>query len=66
MGLLENEKWEDYMDGEVYVTANSGMSGFLATLRDFDHEHVVVEDKNGNEHTLNHEHVYGTWVLEDW
>jgi len=66
MGLLENEKWEDYMDEEVYVTANSGMNGFLGTLRDYSHDCVVVEDKNGNDHKLKPEHVYGTWILEDW
>ena len=66
MGLLEDEKWEDYMDKEVYVTSNSGMSGFLGHLRDYNYTTVTVEDPHGNEHELPHEYVYGTWVLEDW
>ena len=66
MGLLENEHWEDYIGEQVYVTATYGMSGFLGTLVDYSSSNVLVKDNNGNEHELPHEHVYGTWVLEDW
>tara|TARA_Y100000310_G_C20356418_1_gene656886 strand:+ start:241 stop:441 length:201 start_codon:yes stop_codon:yes gene_type:complete len=66
MGLLENEHWEDYLNEEVYVTANHGMSGFLGTLVDYNNNQVLVKDNKGTEHELKHEYVYGTWILEDW
>ncbi len=66
MGLLKDESWEDYLNKEVYVTSNHGMSGFMGILKEYSYDSVIVEDNNGNEHTLNKEYIYGPWILEDW
>ena len=66
MALVEGETWDDYMDEEVYVTTDSGVTGFLAILKDYNDGFVLVEDQDGYQVEMNPEHVYGTWILEDW
>jgi hypothetical protein len=66
MGLLKGESWEDYLNKEVYVTANHGVNGFEGVLREYSYNSVLVEDNNGNEHKLKPEYVFGPWILEDW
>ena len=66
MGLLNDESWEDYLNKEVYVTANHGRNGFMGVLREYSYDSVLIEDDDGKEHNLKPEYVFGTWILEDW
>ena len=66
MGLLENEKWEDYIDKEVYVSKDYGQTGFLGEVKDYNDKFVMIENKEGEEFEIKHSDAYGTWILEDW
>jgi len=67
MSLLKNETWDDYLNKEVYVTADYGSTGFLGILQRWDDDIVVVEEEEtGKIHKLPHDIVYGTWILKDW
>ena len=66
MGLLNNESWDKYLNKEVYVTKDFGMTGYRGILRDYNDKHVMVEDGDGESREVESEHVYGNWVLEDW
>jgi len=68
MGLLEGETWDDYIGKQVYVTTDSGSTGFLAHVvsHHVDGRLMVEEDETKKFHVIEEEYVYGTWVLEDW
>ena len=66
MGLLENESWDDYINKEVYITHDSGETGFRGTVKDYNEVFVMVEDDEGEQFEVEHSYVFGTWVLEDW
>ena len=66
MGLLKNESWDKYLNKEVYVTTDFGMTGYRGILRDYNEKYVMVETSDGESQEIESEHVYGNWVLEDW
>jgi len=66
MGLLEGESWEKYLNKQCYVTEDNGVTGYSGLVRDYNESFVLVEDDEGDKHEVKCEHVYGTWVLEDW
>ena len=66
MGLLEGESWEDYLNKDCYVTEDNGCSGYMGTVRDYNESFILIEDGGGDKHEVKSEHVFGTWILEDW
>ena len=66
MGLLEGESWDDYMNKEVYVTSTFGESGYKGIVKDYNEFHILVQKEDGDNVEEKHEHVYGTWIIEDW
>ena len=66
MGLLKGETWDDYINKECYVTKDNGSTGYRGTVRDYNELFILIEDDDGDKHEVNCEHVYGTWILEDW
>jgi len=66
MGLLKNETWDDYINKECYVTEDNGVTGYRGTVRDYNELFVLVESEEGDKNEEKCEHVYGTWILEDW
>ena len=67
MGLLKGEIWNDYLDEDVYVSSDNGVTGFIGIMERWDNDIVVVkEEDTGEMHELPHDVVYGLWILEDW
>jgi len=66
MGLIKGESWEKYLNKQCYITEDNGTTGYMGIVRDYNESFVLVEDDKGDKHEVKCEHVYGTWVLEDW
>lgn len=67
MGLRKNESWDDYINRDVYVSPDYGMTGYIAKFINHQNDKVTVREQETDAiRTIPSENVYGLWILQDW